>query len=196
MFCPTCRSDFHEHSLIDPYLRGYACTHRHVFYETVIQHLGGIPTADTVQPPPMSDDVQILKFWLTDAHARERVPNQLALVCRRMVDIIERDHHVPYVENLFAFCPTCGEPLSRFDSDDVYMQGSRCRNDHEFWERGGTAYYQTHGGKANLSAELVDRHLPQLIDYYAGDDAIIQPYVHPQLRAVLKRFIARFLHDA
>jgi hypothetical protein len=72
MFCPTCRSDFHEHPLLDPYLRGYACGNRHVYYTTMI--------------------------------------------------------------------------------------------------------------------ELVDDHLPQMLAYYAGDMPIIQPYVHPQLRAVLKRF--------
>src|SRR5687767_5391985 len=121
MFCPTCRSDSQEHPLIDPHLRGSACGRRHVFFPTVIDHLGGIPTADAVRPPAMGDDVQILKFWLTDAHARERVPNKLALVCRRMVVIIERDHHVANAPDLFAFCPLCGEALAGFESDDVYM---------------------------------------------------------------------------
>jgi hypothetical protein len=188
MFCPTCRSAFHEHPLLDPYLKGYACENGHLFYETLIQHVGGIPTADTVQPPAMSDDVQILKFWLTDRHARERVPNQLAVLCRRMVDIIERNHHVANAPDLFAFCTICGEPLAAFESDDAYMHGSRCRNRHEFWRRGDTVFYENGGVRPNLSAELVDDHLAQLLAYYAGDMPIIQPYVHPQLRAVLKRF--------
>lgn len=188
MFCPTCRSEFHEHTLVDPYLRGYACKNGHVFFTTLIEHRGGIPTADTVQPPAMSDDPHILKFWLTDRHARERVPNQLALLCRRMVDIIERDHHVPNPPDLFAFCPTCGEPLSPFDSGDIYMWGSGCCHGHKFWRHGDTMFYEDHGVRTNLSAELVDDHLPQLLEYYAGDMEVIQPHVHPQLRAVLKRF--------
>lgn len=188
MFCPTCRSEHHERILLDPHLRGYACENRHEFHTTLIEQVGGIPTADTIRPPAMTDDVEILKFWLTDRQARESLPNQLALVCRRIVDLAERNHHVACGENLFAFCPSCGEPRSPFDSDDVYMRGSRCRHGHEFWERGDTVFYQTPDGRANLSAELADDHLPMLIGYYAGDDKIIQPYVHPQLRAVLKRF--------
>lgn len=189
MFCPTCRSDFNERTLLDPYLRGYACKNGDLFFTTLIEHVGGIPTADTVQPPAMNDDIQILKFWLTDRHARERVPNQLALLCRRMVDILERDHHLATVPNLFAFCPTCGEALVPFESDDLYMHGSRCSNGHEVWRHGSTVYYaDPRGLETNLSAELVDDHLPQLLAYCAGDHEIIQPYVHPQLRAVLKRF--------
>jgi hypothetical protein len=188
MFCPICGSGFHEHPLLDPYLKGYACKNGDVFFTTVIEHVGGIPTADTIHPPAMDDDVQILKFWLTDLHARERVPNQLALLCRRMVDIIERDRHVASVRNHFAFCPTCGEGLVPFESNDVHFFASRCRNDHEFWEHGNTVYYKSRGVRTTLSAELEDAHMPQLLEYYAGDDEIIQAYVHPQLRAVLKRF--------
>jgi hypothetical protein len=183
-----CRSDFHERALLDPYIRGYACRNGHLFYTTVIEKIGGIPTADTIQPPPMDDDLDILRFWLTDRHARERVPNQLALVCRRFVEIAESRQQVARVENPFAFCPACGETLSPFESDDLYMQGLRCRNRHEFWCRGAKVHYTERGVRTNLSAELDDDFIPQLIEYYAGDDEVIKPYVHPQLRGVLKRF--------
>ena len=188
MFCPTCQSAFFEHPLLDPYLKGYACKNGDVFHTTLIEQAGGIPTADTIQPPPMIDDVQILKFWLADSHARERLPNQLALVCRRIVEIVESHHHVQEIENPFEFCPTCAETLSPFDSDDVYLQGLRCRNGHEFWWRGSTVHYVERGVRATLSAELDDDFIPKLIEYYAGDDELIRPYVHPQLRSVLKRF--------
>jgi hypothetical protein len=35
---------------------------------------------------------------------------------------------------------------------------------------------------------LDDAFIPKLIEYYAGDDDLIKPYVHPQLRSVLRRF--------
>lgn len=188
MFCPMCQSDLYEHPLLDPSLEGYACKNSHLFYTTLLEQVGGIPTAETIQPPPMNDDTQILKFWLTNRHARERLPNQLALVCRRIVEIVEENHRVAKVEKPFAFCPTCSETLSRFDSDDLYMQGLRCTNGHEFWERGSTINYMKRGARANLSAELDDDYIPKLIEYYASENKWIRPYVHPQLREVLKRF--------
>jgi hypothetical protein len=188
MFCPICQLAFYERTLIDPNLKGYACRNGDVFYTTLIEQVGGIPTADTIRPPPMTNDIQILKFWLADPHARERLPNELAVVCRRMVEIADNNHHVSKVEDPFSFCPTCGETLARFDSDDLYMQGLRCRNGHEFWWRGRTVNYIERGVRKNLSAELDDEYLPTLIEFYAGDDELIRPYVHPQLRGVLKRF--------
>lgn len=188
MFCPACQLALNERTLIDPILEGYACGNGHVFYTTVIEQAGGIPAAATIEPPPLSNDIQILKFWLTDPLARMRVPNLLAVVCRRMVELAERDQHVAKVPDPFAFCPTCSEALVRFDSDDVYMQGLRCRNSHEFWSRGGTVHFVERGLRANLSVELDDEYLPTLIEYYTGNDELVRPYVHPQLRGVLKRF--------
>jgi hypothetical protein len=187
MFCPTCRSGLHERVILDPSLKGYACKNADIFYTTLIEQVGGIPTADTIQPPPMNDDIQVLKFWLAHRQARERLPNQLALVCRRIVEIVESNQHVAQVENPFAFCPTCGETLSRFDSDDLYMQGLRCRSGHEFWWRGSTVHFVERGVRANLSAELTDDYIPKLINFYTGDNELIKPYVHPQLRGALRR---------
>ena len=175
--------------LLDPSLKGYACESDHIFYTTLKEQFGGILTANTVQSlPNTSSEVQVLKFWLTNLYARQRLPNQLALVCRRIIEIMENDHHVTKVENPFAFCPICGDALSRFDSDDLYMQGLRCNNNHEFWWRGSTINFTEHGTRANLSAELDDNYMPTLIEYWTGDSVLIQPYVHPQLRSVLKRF--------
>ena len=188
MFCPACRLALDERTLIDPILEGYACGNGHLFYTTVIEQVGVLPAADTIQPPPLSNDIQILKFWLADPLARVRVPNELAVVCRRIVDIADHAHRVAKVDDPFSFCPTCGETLARFDSDDVYLQGLRCINSHEFWWRGRTVHYVEHGVRANLSVELDDESMPALIEYYAGDDELVKPYVHPQLRGVLERF--------
>jgi len=190
MLCPTCQAVLIEHTLLDPNLRGYRCANGDVLYTMLNEQFGGIPAASTIEPPPMNDDLQVLKFWLTDPRARERLPNQLAVLCRRLVEIAEHGHHIAPVQSPFAFCPTCGEPLSRFDSDDVYMQGLRCSNRHELWERGKTVFYTDRGSRAQLSGDLDDDHMRTLIEFYTRDDALIQPYVHPQLRAVLKRFAA------
>ena len=188
MFCPACQSNLHDRTLLDPNLKGYACDSGHIYYTTLNEQSGGIPTANTVRSlPRSSSDVEVLKFWLTNQSARKRLPNQLALVCRRIVEIIENKHHVAKIETPFVFCLTCGDELSPY-GDDNYMQGWKCKNGHEFWERGGTINYIEHGARANLSAELDDDYLPTLIEAWLSDYVWIQPYVHEQLRNVLSRF--------
>ena len=193
-FCPACQSGLREKPLVDSNLRGYRCGSRHVFYTTLNEQFGGIPTADTVATlPGGTSDVQVLRFWLTDRDARQRLPNQLALVCRKFVEIAEGTGDDAEADNPFAFCPACGQGLSRFESDDLYMQGLRCQNGHEFWWRGSTISFQEQGTRANFSAELTDRDVPALVEYWLGDSKWIQPYVHPQLRGVLHRFRERYL---
>lgn len=187
-FCPTCQSALQTRPLLDPNLQGYACANGDRFYTTVREQIGGIPAAGTIRPPALADDLHILKFWLTDPAARERLPNQLGVVCRRIVDIREHGYRIARVDDPFKFCPLCGDRLARFDSDDVYMQGLECGKVHVFWERGATVYYGGRGNRANLSAELSDDDLPQQIAYYVSNYKYIVPYVHPQLRDVLKRF--------
>ena len=155
MFCPACQSDLHEHTLLDPNLRGYICGNDHVYFVTLVEQAGGIPTIHNFEPPPIDDDVEVMKFWLTNPRARERLPNQLGWVCRRLIEIAEGNRRVAKLEQPFAFCPLCGDPLGQFESDDVYLQGSRCRNSHEFWDRGGSAYYKHDGVNAHLTTELM-----------------------------------------
>jgi hypothetical protein len=185
MYCPACGSELAGRSLLDPYIEGYICANGHIYFTTLNEQRGALPRADTVDPPPMQSDVDVLKFWLTDALARKRVPNQLAWACRRLVEVMEADHHVGKPVEPFAFCPTCGTRLAHFASDDLYMQGLRCPNGHELWWRGNTVWYDRNS--ANLSVELADDDLPRLIEYYTRENDYVTPYVHPTLRGLLRR---------
>ena len=187
MFCPMCQSLLHEHTLLDPHLTGYICANGHVYYTNVVEQVGVLPEANTIRPPAMDDDVQVLKYWLTDPHARKTVPDQLAVACRRIVEIVEKNLRVPRVNEPFAFCPVCGEKLLHVDSDDTYLQCLRCRNAHQFWWRGTRLHYDG-DVRRNLSAELDDEFLLSLIEYYSSSDEIIKPYDPPQLQTVLKHF--------
>jgi hypothetical protein len=187
MFCPTCGSVFQEHPLLDPNLRGYGCAAGHVFHTTVVEQIGGIPEAQTIDPPPAGNDLDVLRFWLTNPLARQRLPNQLAVVCRRLLENNEGVRRVAAAADPFVFCPSCSAPLARFKSDDVYLQGLRCANGHDFWHRGSYVLYVDNGVNKNLSAELDDDFMPKLIEYYVSDDKWVRPYVHPQLREALQR---------
>ena len=179
------------HTLLDPNLSGFVCENVHVFYRTVIAQEGLLPEAHTIRPPTLNNDIEILKFWLTDADARKRVPDQLAVVCRRLVEIAESDRHLPRVDRPFSFCLTCGEPLAHLDARDPYMEGLRCKNGHEFWWRGFHVHYSEQGRRNTFSVDMPDDDLPMNLEYYASTNSYAAPYVHPQLREVLNRLLAR-----
>jgi hypothetical protein len=189
MYCPTCAAPFREHVLLDPNLQGFVCDNGDLFHKTLVEQPGVLPEANTVQPPHMTNDMDILRFWLTQPLARSRLPNQLAIICRRIVEIVEHNHRVAWVRRPFVFCPLCSSELAHVPSDDVYMELLRCTTGHEFWERGQTAWYPDGGVKTSLSAELPDEFMPQMIKSYVSDEWYIQPWVHPQVRGVLERFV-------
>ena len=190
MFCPKCGSSLRDHTLLDINLRGFVCSNDHVCFRELNPQQGGIPTAETIDPPPFGSDIEILKFWLTDPRARERLPNQLALACRRIVEIAEAGTRIPRASRPIAFCPTCGKTLSHFDSNDGYMEGLRCAEGHELWWRGLMLSFTEQGRRKTLSIDPDDEHLRQLIEFYTSDDQYIAPYVHSQLRSVLSRYRA------
>lgn len=152
----------------------------------LVGEIGGIPEAATISPPPLDDDIAILKFWLTDRLARCRVPDQLAVACRRLVEIAEQGRRIRR-RDIFQACLTCGGTLARVASDDPYMQLLRCDRGHEYWWRGDALTWTDSDVRMHLAADPDDETLLTLIDYYSGDHPVIQPYVHPQLRSALKR---------
>ena len=182
--CATCAAPLTARPLDDPNLRGYGCANGHGFYSIVDEQAGGIPTADTIEPPSLSDDGAILRYWLTDPRARKRVPNMLAVVLRRILEISEHGRRIATVSAPFLFCPGCGERFHPFDSRDTHTLGRECRNGHQYYEHGYTLYYEK--GRKNLSAELYDEFLAAQIRYYLTEP-LVKPYVHPQIRAVLLR---------
>src|SRR5262249_37983472 len=102
--------------------------------------------------PPLPEgatDIDILRYWLTNPVAREQLVDVLALVCERLIGILESDAEAAARAQLHQLakrgeevtllraCPRCGAPLSRhFDPTEGWVDGLTCSVGHDFWYRG------------------------------------------------------------
>lgn len=173
--------------LDDENARGFRCTAGHRFYSFYDEHGGIVPASSTIKPPHLTDDRSILRYWLLDPPARLRVPNQLAVVVRRILELSEGGEPMARIDHPFRFCPICGEQFTAFDVGDGYMWYRGCRHGHTHWEHQYTLFPGDVVGKDNLSIELYDEFLPKQLDSYLTNE-IFEWYIHPQLRDVLTRF--------
>ena len=152
-----------------------------------LEQTGLLPTADTIAPPPLSDDIEIFRYWLTDSRARQRVPDQLALLCRHYVDAVEGQQYDTGGYLSFTHCLHCGMPAEHTSADDPYMTLLRCEDGHEFWWRGYTLHYTDNGVRTTISHDITADDVPRLFEYYALEE-LVRPWVHPQLRGAMIRF--------
>ena len=174
-------------SLDDENARGFRCATGHRFYSFYDEHGGIVPASNTIEPPHLADDRSILRFWLLDPPARLRVPNQLAVVVRRILEQSDGGEAMARIDHPFNFCPICGEQFTVSDVSDGYMWHKGCRHGHGHWVHHYTLFPGDVVGKDNLSIELYDEFLPTQLDAYLTDE-MFGWYIHPQLRDVLTRF--------
>ena len=173
--------------LDDENARGFRCNAGHRFYSFYDEHGGIVPASKTIEPPHLADDRIILRFWLLDPPARLRVPNQLAVVVRRILELSEGGESMARIDHPFRFCPICGEAFTASDVGDGYMWHKRCRAGHTHWEHQYTLFPGDVAGRDNLSIELYDEFLSNQLDAYLTNE-MFEWYIHPQLRDVLTRF--------
>ena len=189
MYCPQCGASLRTRSLLDPKASGYGCENGHLFYELIAPQVGLIPTADTISPPAIANEIDVLTFWLTDARARERVPDQLAQLSRRLIEHAEGRRYGGLGDAAVDYCPQCAGVQSPIASSDPYMSLRRCDQGHELWWRGRMFHFTQDGVRITMYAEHTDAYLPRMLEYYTTDHELLAPYVHPQLRGALKTFL-------
>lgn len=176
--------------LADANARGFRCTAGHPFYSFYDEHGGIVPASNTIDPPQIADDTGVLRYWLLDPAARLRVPNQLAVLVRRILELSEGGERMARIDFPFRFCPICGEQFTQSDVSDGYMWYKSCRHGHAHWEHQYTLFPGDRVGTDNLSIELYDEFLPTQLDTYLTNE-MFEWYVHPQLRDVLIRLAPR-----
>jgi hypothetical protein len=187
MYCAHCGARLRDRAIVDVHMQGFICDHGHRLHRPLVEQAGVLPTAVSVRPPVLDDDVAIFRFWLTDARARSRLPHQLALLCRRFVEITDGDAYQGGRELTFAHCLHCGAEAVYVPGSDPHMTLLRCQHGHEFWVHGSSLYCTIDGTSTTISRDLIADDVPGMVDYYAHHE-IVRPWVHPQLRGALIRF--------
>jgi hypothetical protein len=90
MHCALCAGILEEFRLLDPKRVGYVCIYGHSFF-TWSEPFGRRPCVPEKVPPLAAGatDVEILRYWLTNPVAREQLVDLLALICERLIEVVE-----------------------------------------------------------------------------------------------------------
>lgn len=190
-YCPTCRSELNPYSLKDAYLQGLSCLNEHYFFKTCQDVLSTESIKASKMSSPASGnekDIDVIEYWLTDNKARATLNNQIAVILRRIYEILKDNRHIPYNDKVFVFCPLCRMPLEMFDQPDIWVRGKRCNNSHEFYERGGTVNFSFQGKRENLSEEMSDKTLLFLIDGWLKSNRLLEEQLHGEVKKILTKF--------
>ena len=190
-YCPTCGLELTPYPLMDIYLLGFSCPNEHYFFKTCREVLGVESLKAKKMQPPASrgnKDFDVIEYWLTDKKARAVLNNQIAVLLRRIHETYKDDRHVSYDSSVFLLCPICTRPLETFDQPDIWVQGERCSNAHEFYERGGTIHFSFQGKRENLSEEMSDKTLLSLIDGWLKSNHLLEEQLHDEMKKIMQRF--------
>lgn len=134
------------------------------------------------------DDLSIIKYWLTSDNRRSRLNGQLAEMLQNIYWHYESDSPANPNRNSFSYCPVCKSKLENFEQDDIWFQGKKCGNGHEFYERGGRLNYTTDGKRTHLVCEMSDNVLSSLLEGWLKDNPLLAPQLYSQIRRVFEHY--------
>lgn len=193
-YCPTCGAELGPYPIKDIYLSGLSCPNKHFFFKSKRDVLSIDSLKAKSRPSPSSDggrDLEVIEYWLTDEGARATLNDQIAVILRRIYEILKDRRHISREPNVFVFCPLCRMPLKDFDEGDSWQRGQRCNNSHEYRERGGTVDFWIEGTRANLSEEMPDVTLMVLLECWLKGDRLSETQLHGEIKKILSRFKER-----
>lgn len=134
------------------------------------------------------DDLSIIKYWLTSENRRSRLNGQLAEMLQNIYWHYESHSHVKLNSNSLSYCPVCKSELENFEQDDIWFQGKKCGNGHEFYERGGRLNYTFDGERTHLVCEMSNNVLSSLLEGWLKDNPQLAPQLHPKIRRVFEHY--------
>jgi hypothetical protein len=177
-------------SILDIFATGFSCAndHRFLHYNRAVLTLeSGRAGLLNSEIDSTASDPLVIKYWLTSEYARSHLNGQLAEMLQNIYWSYESRDRVRPAGNSFVYCPVCRGPLEDFEQDDVWVQGKRCSNGHESFERGGKLNYTVNGESTHLVCEMSDEVLTSLRNGWLNDP-IVEPQLHPQIRRILERY--------
>ena len=188
--CPTCGGVLNVLPLLDIYASAYACpgNHRFLQYEKEISATETGRAATLAPATDATDDTGIIEYWLGNESVRSCLNNQLAEILQNIYWSGKPEEHLKPEGETFMHCPLCGNQLNVFEQDDVWVQGKRCGNGHEFYERGGRLNFTVDGEIRHLVCEMSEEVLAALIKGWLKANPQLAAQLPRQVRGVLERF--------
>ena len=184
-YCTVCGDVVAEAPVVDVFITRWRCARGHLFYRPHEPRNSRIPDPRKVIEPKGVSDRALLEFWLTTLHARRQMSEELASVCRRLVELGTID--VAPVDEAgrarVKFCFVCGSATKSFRSS--WETGYRCEGGHTLFERGGHIHLAFEAEGIFLEPE--SWWAARLADRWLGDDEHTTPYISPAVRGVIAR---------
>ncbi len=195
LYCPFCQLPLKRVKILDVFMQGLMCGQGHRFYVPLRTPLElGTERVASAVGSRKSDNLSVIRDWLTKIELRSLLNNQLATMLRRIYEISTDNIHVTYAPSaaheyaIFKYCPLCTTPLKPYDQEDVWVQGLRCSNHHEFKMRNGISFLMGEKTGVQLQEEMADETLNWLTDRWLRDNPALKDQLHPQITTILKQF--------
>jgi len=195
--CPLCKLPLKKVDTLDIFIQGMKCERNHRFYIPLKSpSMAAVERCTSTKGSPQNDELAVVQDWLTDVKLRSVLRDDLATILRRIYEIKTANMRVAYtpsaahIAEIFKYCPLCTELLNPYNQDDVWVQGMQCANGHQFRMRNGIAFSIGDSTLIYLHEEMADETLHWSIDQWFKDDPRFRKQLHPQIKAILKRFQA------
>jgi hypothetical protein len=176
--------------VLDIFASGHSCAngHRFLHYEReVLSVESERARLLNSEVDSAAGDSRVIEYWLSNEYARSHLNGQLAGMLQNIYWSYDSGDRVKPTGNPFVYCPICRGPLHDFEQNDVWVQGKRCSNGHESFERGGKLNYAVNGENTHLVCEMSDVVLASLREGWLND-SVYQPQLHAQIRRVLEHY--------
>lgn len=187
--CPTCKSKLKKIQLIDMFAQGLICENNHRFFIELKAPLS-IETAkcSSIKGTTIKNSSEIIKIWLTNFQYRSKLNNQLAAIIRRIYEILNENIRILHNSDVFKYCPFCFDALRKFEQNDIWFQGLKCGNSHQFLARNGISFFFGNE-QVTLQEEMPDTVLFDLIKtWLRNKNGELKSNLHDQIRLVMENF--------
>lgn len=195
IYCPTCKDRLSRVELVDVFVQGLKCGNGHRFFipliEVLLSETEKCPLLESVEDRS-SDPLKIIRIWLSDVNYRSKLNGQLALILRRIYEIKTNNLHnkkdaTSGAEAIFKFCPICMNPLVKFEQDDIWVQGLKCSEGHEYFARNGIHFF-VEGELVELHDEIADSTMLSLVKSWLQDKKVLKSQLHYQIKMILENY--------
>jgi hypothetical protein len=183
IYCGACGEPATTVDSVDPFVICFACTSGHKFFVYPDYPLA-IETAKAksmVCPDFKEDPEAAARYWLSDPAARCVLNPQIATLFRSFLEGFG-----PNPELEFEYCPRCGQLLSDFEQDDIWVVGRACSNHHNWAYRGGHLGCVIEGNQFGLHREYSQENARTTAAWWLGSNKKPQSNVHPSMRSILE----------
>lgn len=197
IYCPKCGAKLNRKKSADIYGEEFSCSHGHWFYMPMREYFSyeTCKASALSVPGNIKGNKELIKYWLSNDEPRSKLNSQLVEILLRVLNYYETGKHVPSdSEEQFKYCPVCGKSLKPFDSGDGYTFGLICPETHKYYERGGKIIFEDEGKRVQLTTEMQDGVLVDLLKVWSNPNSKdLDSEIHQSLKNMFAGLLKTYI---